>query len=484
MDEIYFKFIELIEKYYFFISIVILSVVAINCFKNLDALPVLDWDEARHGVSAYEMVKNKEYIINTYNYEKDYYNLKPPLSFWGIILGFKIFGVSIFAMRFYSAVSIFLTTIIVGIFVYKRFGRIESLSTIGMLAVCSPLYVFHMGRNGDADGLYLLSFTLSMLSMFYIKNNKKALYICGLFFAFAFLSKSWHAVSIAAIGGLYLLITDEIKKINLKEWILFLLSFMLPIGGWALVRVLKDGTKFLTEMVRYDLIERSKVPLEGHTGDMWYYFDYIVNNPKTTIMFVIAIIFGTSILYSNKLKGYKNEILAFILWVIIPFIIFTKAETKLAWYIIPVYIPLVILSGIGLGRILKNKEVLSAIRIIIIILFVVFMFRDEKFIYRFISYPMREPVQHFMVNNIPSINDIKGIDAYMEIENNEWSQGRLFLGEILADLKCNKGGVRGFLKNNNPSILIINDENYKLYTKELKDLEVLKASEGFYIIKK
>lgn len=483
-DEIYFKTIKLIEKYYFFILIAILSIAAINCFKNLGALPVLDWDEARHGVSAYEMIKNKEYIINTYNYENDYYNLKPPLSFWGIILSFKIFGFSVFAMRFYSAVSMFLTIIIVGIFVYRRFGKIESLVTVVMLIVCSPLYVFHMGRNGDADALYLLSFTISMLAMLYIKKNKKALYICGLFFAFAFLSKSWHAVSIVAIGGLYLLLTGKIRKLNLKEWVLFLISFILPIGAWALIRVLKDGTKFLTEMVRYDLIERSKTPLEGHTGDAWYYFDYVMSNPKTTIIFAITIIFCAAILYSKKFKCYKNEIIGFILWIVAPFAIFTKAQTKLSWYIIPVYIPLMILSGISLGKILKSKEIFNVIRVIIIILFVICVFRDEKSLYGVISVSSGEPVQEFIMKNIPTINDIKGKTAYMEIENDEWSQGRLFLGEIIGDLKCNKGGVKGFLKADNESILITNEKNYEKYKNDLKDLNILKNTGGFYIIGK
>ena len=88
------------------ILIFLFLVLAFITFYNLGEFKVNDWDEARHGVSAYEMLKNKNYIINTYNYKNDYWNLKPPISFWIIMLSYKLFGATIFSMRLYSALSI------------------------------------------------------------------------------------------------------------------------------------------------------------------------------------------------------------------------------------------------------------------------------------------------------------------------------------------------------------------------------------------
>ena len=53
----------------------------INVFFLLGNVPVEAWDEARHGVSAYEMLVSHAWIVNTYRGEVDYWNLKPPLSF-------------------------------------------------------------------------------------------------------------------------------------------------------------------------------------------------------------------------------------------------------------------------------------------------------------------------------------------------------------------------------------------------------------------
>ena len=49
----------------------------------------------RHGVNAYEMIQNGDYIQHTYNYQVDDWNLKPSISYWGIVLGFRLFGYSV-----------------------------------------------------------------------------------------------------------------------------------------------------------------------------------------------------------------------------------------------------------------------------------------------------------------------------------------------------------------------------------------------------
>ena len=116
---------------------------------------------------------------------------------------------------------------------------------------------FHCARSGDADALFLMFFVLAMLAMLEVPKKHWNLYVCGFCFACAFLSKSFHAGVIAAIGGLYLLFTGEIIKIKPKEWLGFVLSFVIPIGIWFSARYSQDGMKFFTEMIYTDLLSRS-----------------------------------------------------------------------------------------------------------------------------------------------------------------------------------------------------------------------------------
>lgn len=89
-------------------------------FYNLGNVSAENWDEARHGISAYEMLKNKNFIINTYNYEPDLWNLKPPFSFWMESISFSLFGYNLFAFRLPSAIAMFLTFGSISIFYIKH----------------------------------------------------------------------------------------------------------------------------------------------------------------------------------------------------------------------------------------------------------------------------------------------------------------------------------------------------------------------------
>ncbi|MED1487887.1 ArnT family glycosyltransferase [Bacillus smithii] len=101
---------------YFLLALILLSVACYNIFFNLGKFPIYSWDEARHGVNAYEMLRQGNFIVNTYRYKMDYWNLKPPLSYWAIMLGYKTAGFNALGLRLISGICAMLTIIIVGIF--------------------------------------------------------------------------------------------------------------------------------------------------------------------------------------------------------------------------------------------------------------------------------------------------------------------------------------------------------------------------------
>lgn len=126
------------------------------CFYHLNYAALRDWDEARHGVSAYEMLRNGEPVVSTWQYTPDYWNLKPPLSEWLIMLGYRLFGFNAWGLRFYSALSMFLTGLLCTVFIFRHYGR--TASAFCLLTICSflPLFISHCARHGDADALYIL----------------------------------------------------------------------------------------------------------------------------------------------------------------------------------------------------------------------------------------------------------------------------------------------------------------------------------------
>ena len=356
--------IRILEKGYPLFFGAACLVLALFCFYHLDVKYVDSWDEARHGVNAYEMLQNGNYIQHTYNYEVDTWNLKPSLSYWGILLGFRLFGCSVLGLRFYAALSYLLTGILAGLWAGRK-SRAGGILVLGFFCANTlPLYA-HLARAGDADSLYLLLFTIAMLAMLEWPKRRGYLYVCGLCFSLAFLTKSWHAGMIAAVGGLYLLLTGGLFKIRPAEWGKFLLSVFLPLILWFGWRYQSDGLTFLQQMVEVDLLARTGTSnFEGHSGPVSFYWDMVLGNTA----YIYPWIFGVCVLGLLALLAYgivcrrhgdrKNTstenggrfCLGLFLWFAVVFGGFSLMKTKLIWYCYPALVPLFLGSALLLGK--------------------------------------------------------------------------------------------------------------------------------------
>lgn len=346
------KFISFIEKYYYYFFFFILVVLAFTCFFNLGADAIYAWDEARHGVNAFEMIMNDNYIANYYNGEIDYWNLKPPISFYFIILAYKIFGYNAFALRFFSALSYFILALLVSLFMKKRVGKFESLISLLMFLAGFMFFFSHYVRTGDADALFILFFGVSFISLYLSSKNSNWLHLTAFMFALSFLTKSWHAFIILPITLFYLIFTKGFKNIKWWQYVTICLSAIIPILIWFLVRFSFDELKFFEQMIYYDLLNRSSNAIEGHEG---YPFFYLINISKNFILLFCIVVFVTAIIIKIKHKEKLNnlDIICIISSVCI-LLIFGIAKTKLEWYTYPICIPLIISGATYFGQFLRN----------------------------------------------------------------------------------------------------------------------------------
>lgn len=489
MKKFYNETINFIEKYYWFFFAGMTAVTAFLCFRCLDVAYVSSWDEARHGVSAYEMLQRGNYVVNTFGYEPDYWNLKPPLSFYGIILGFKIFGYSVKGLRFYSACAYFLTCIGIGLFL-KKYHKLTSL--IGMCFLCCNYHIlgFHCARSGDADALYLMFFVFAMLAMLEIPKKRSRLYVCGFCFACAFLTKSFHAGAIAAIGGLYLILTGEIRKIRPKQWLYFILSFAVPIGIWAIARFCQDGTTFFREMLRTDLLSRSSSASEGHAGSFWFYFDtYLTDFERIYPWLLITMIAGAGF-YAVKAFREKQlpkeelwEAVGYGLWLFVPFLFFSTVSTKLVWYGYPILIPLEIIAAIFLGKFLTEELMGDKMPAILGkgIIAAGFVFLIVTRMYGTYLNAVREihgdEMQTFIAESVDRDSEYAGLNAYIDApqemeDGTVWNQHVRFMAEISGDFHCEDGGTAGFLLDEN-AVLYMSRDRYREKEKLLTDCEII-----------
>lgn len=475
-----------VETYYWIFFAGLAVYTAVLCFLRLDVGYVASWDEARHGISAYEMLQNKNLIVNTFNYEPDYWNLKPPMSFYGIMLGFVLFGYSVLGLRFYSALSYFLICMATGLFVKKRHGKLSSLFAMAFLCCNTMMLANHGARAGDADALYQLFFTIAMLAMMEIPEKHSRSYVCGFCFSMAFLTKSYHAGIILVIGGLYMVLMGMMTKFKVKEWLLFVLSMAVPAGMWFFARLTQDGMTFFLTMLTEDVLSRSSTASEGHSGPFTYYLQEYFSDPSMIYGILLLVVIAGGIFWLGKKKEIRPYI-GYLLWLFVPLLAFSAVSTKLNWYNYPIFVSLCILSAVILGNFFQNekpKGVFSGILLTGIIAAV--LFYGYQTLEKAVLSVHGDKLQTFIAESVDREDEIAGANAFIQVrqemeDGSVWNANNLFVAEIEGDYRCRPYGVSGYLDCGEKKVLYISREDYE-NMKEMITGEILYETEEYLMI--
>lgn len=497
MRKFYDSLLRLIEKYYWIFFVLITAVTVFLCFRCLGIRYIDSWDEARHGISAYEMMQSGNYLVNTYMGAADYWNVKPPLSFLTVAAGFSLFGYTAVGLRFFSALSYLLASVCTGLFA-RRYGKLASLLTMAFLAANYFPFKAHLVRAGDADSLYLLLFTLAMLAMLKIRDGQRWLYVCGLCFSFAFLTKSFHAGMIAAVGGLFLLLTGELKKMRPRVWIGFPASALLPILVWGILRYQYDGMTFFRKMYEADIAGRTASEgLEGHGFPFTFYLTSIFWNFEYIYGFLsLIVVLGILYLLIRPLRQAdtpmpKADQIGILLWLFVPLLGFSLVSTKLMWYVYPCIIPLCLLAAVFLNHFLKAPKIPAWIPLFCLLLTGGMAF---KFVWSNYTDNVRgarsNDLQTFVIEQFNREDDLTGSDIYLDAydpflytNTTQWEQNMRLLAMIEGDLNCLDGGAEAFLSADGDCLLILSIPFLEDYP-ELNEYEVLADNGQYLLIKK
>ena len=494
MRRYYDGLLRLTERYYWICFLLLCSLTAFLCFRCLGIGAIDSWDEARHGISAYEMMQRGDWLVNTFCGEADYWNVKPPLSFLTVMAGFSLFGYTAVGLRFFSALCYLLTSVLTGLFA-RRYGSLASLLAMAFLAANYDPFKAHLVRAGDADSLYLLLFTLAMLAMLKLKENQRMIYVCGLCFSLAFLTKSFHAGMIAAAGGLFLLLTGELKRMRPRVWTGFLLSALLPVLLWAFFRYQYDGLTFFRHMYEADIASRTASGgLEGHSFPFTFYLTSIFWNFDLIYGFLSLIVLaGLLYLWIRPLRKKDtplpaSDLTGILLWLLVPLCGFSLVSTKLMWYVYPCIVPLCLLAAVFLSAFLRAEKVpawLSALCLLTAgagtLAFIWNNYEDN------VRGARSNALQTFVIeqfgrddNRTGSAVYLDAYDPFLYANTDGWEQNMRLLAMLEGDLKCRDGGAEAFLKDPDPCLLILSIP-FLTDHPELEAYEVL-ADNGQYLL--
>jgi 4-amino-4-deoxy-L-arabinose transferase-like glycosyltransferase len=319
----------------------VLVLCLFNVSYRIDTSKIGEWDEARYGVSASEMLVTENLWINTYGYERDFANLKPPLGLWAIAASYSLVGITPLGLRLPSMIAGVLC-----VWVTIRLGRRYGGPPIGVLAgailaTTFPFILRHGARTGNFDVLFTLLITLALQLTIAWPRQQATAWLLGLVFALGFLVKAW-AIGPFVLAALLYILSTQPRPVLFVNMPLASIAFIAPIVCWASVRLMLDGPEFLQRMVTYDLLHRASETIESASPHPFYYFSFLGDRfaPWAEILVMGSIVLLITRMGKDRplpvLPAEKKFATLLAWWSLLPLIILSLASTRYHWYIIPI----------------------------------------------------------------------------------------------------------------------------------------------------
>ncbi|MDF0717590.1 glycosyltransferase family 39 protein [Muricauda sp. 334s03] len=318
----------------------------IICISFVGIYPIYILDEARNSEAAREMLASGNYIVPFFNGQLR--TDKPPLHYFFMILGYKLFGVNAFGARFFSGVFGALTVLITYWNIKK--WQNQTLAIIVSTVLLSSLFFVQEFHLAVPDPYLIFFITLSLFSFYGFYKTEKQSWLFPFYGAMALGVLTKGPIAIVLPGLIVPSFLLFKKDFNLKTILglrpfFGLLLILLIAGPWYyLVHIHTEG--IWTEGFFLDHnMSRFGSEKEGHGGLFVLTSLYVVLG---LLPFSVFIIQG---FYNAWKVRRKNDFVLFSLIVsTITMLFFSVSSTKLPNYPMPSYPFVAILIGFYLYK--------------------------------------------------------------------------------------------------------------------------------------
>lgn len=329
------------EKYHMCISYIMLGGLLLRIFTSMDCY-LHEWDERFHALVAKNLLQNpfKPMLYSNPILEYDYKNWagnhiwvhKQPFPLYSMALSMLAFGKSTIALRI---PSILLSTI--SILATYKIGNILASKKIGLLAAflfsINGLIIESTAGRVATDHIDVFFYSLVTISIYFLlrsveRKSVVSLVLGAVITGLAILSKWLPALIVLPIWLIYSWQKQDAKTI-VKNLMLFMVITLAVVLPWQLY-ILK--TFPLEAAWEYQYNKKHIFEALGPHGKPFYYhFD------RMRIIFGELVYLPLIWLIVNAYKRLFNRDyskLIILIWILIPYLFFSFATTKMQGYIL------------------------------------------------------------------------------------------------------------------------------------------------------
>ncbi len=329
------------------------AAVAAPILRDLGALPVQCWDEARFALGAFEMLERGDPIVATIGGVPDPVNLKPPLQYWVLMASVAALGPSELALRVPSALAAIATALLLAGICARRLRRPGLGAIAALVLATSPGFVgHHVARTGDADAMLALWLTAAVLAVHgWLEDGARRddgrLWLGAGAFALALLTKGVAALLVApgiVLGAVLLGRWRHVLACR-TVWLAAAASVVPALAWYAVREAAAPG--YVAAVWSLEL-GRMVVTVEHHLHPPWFYLQGLARGRFLPWLFLLPLPFLVPLERPvRRLAVFVGAVAACQLAMV------SLSRTKLVWYDAPFYplAALVVAVGIdGLAR--------------------------------------------------------------------------------------------------------------------------------------
>jgi 4-amino-4-deoxy-L-arabinose transferase-like glycosyltransferase len=303
------------------------------------------------------MLVTGDWITPRYNGYK--YFEKPPLQAWATAAAFQVFGIGDWQARLWTALTGFLTILLVG-FTGTRIYNARAGWLSAVVLASSPMWVIS-GHFNSLD-MGLSSFLVAALCSLLIaqtSHNKNScrnwMWACWAFMALATLSKGVIGAAIPAMVFIAYSISTWDWKIWTRLRIFSGSILFLAITAPWFVLVAQRNPEFLEFFFIHEHLQRFTQDAHSRTGPIYYFIPLLLIG---IVPWVLQIPGAIAQAWSERRREFSAGWLL-VCWFVVIFAFFSVSRSKLPGYIIPIFPALALIIGNRLDRLLGHTNTMA-----------------------------------------------------------------------------------------------------------------------------
>ncbi len=328
-------------------AVAILSILAFSAvfFVFLGNGTLWASDEQTYSQWAFHMNQSGDYWSPWGYGDLNFWIAKPPLYMWLMSLSYQVFGFSNFSTRLISPIFGIFTLIMVYYLGKMLFNRKVGFISAIVLGTFATFFLF--SGHAMTDVMFVFFIVSSIYFILLSEKGQRANWyavLAGAFFGLALMTKQIQAFLLPLIVVSYFLVAKKSPRfLFTKRFALFIGVGLLIFLPWVCYMMLRFDPLFSQWYFIYSGVVRATYPIENHESAPYFYIVNIIigENP----IWVAALPFGIGLsVYYAWAKKSKVDLLLMV-WIVVVLGLFTFAQTKIFWYILPAFPALALVIG-------------------------------------------------------------------------------------------------------------------------------------------